>query len=283
MHSISSNGRKNTLPALTSKNKFPGMGDKVRSTNKPSSTAGNKDHNSPKKKVEPLKPVSGMRVNMKDRSDSGRGKEKSTSNMKTTLERSESFSKYSPLPAINGTNCDRAGSGGNKRSFETWSSENPETSSSSTCDEKDILSDTIKRMKLGNVELGVTESKGNPQRSSNSFPHDDIVRKCTVQANGINSAATSAATTTTDNTSTAIEVIIRLPDGERSPQTFFSGDTLANVILVLTKVIKKKVDLKKYVLYNNHVPKRELKNCKSTLLELGVKDKSVLTLDTRDS
>lgn len=185
----------------------------------------------------------------------------------TEFLRSESFSKYKPLPAIS-NETDSKTKASNKRTFETWTSQEQCTESSSSKQENDeFLLETIKKMKLGtdnslvNIEQVYSQTKRNP------FQKVKIKEKTKEER----LASTSS-----------INLIIRLPDGERVKHSFSSSDTLGCVIEYLTKIMDRNIELKKYVIYTNEVPKRELKENELTLVALGVQDKSVLALDTRD-
>lgn len=165
---------------------------------------------------------------------------------------SSSFSKYKLLPAIH----DKKDSKCSKRTFDSWSIQDEDGIMNS---ENDIL-DTIKRMKLGNDYLTSVQPSCFNEGNINLSAYDEDCKPC----------------------SSAINLIIRLPNGHRIQHSFSSSNTLNNILEHLSLIMQRKINLDEYVLYTNEVPKRELRNGTSTIVALGIHDKSVLALDFRD-
>ena len=169
--------------------------------------------------------------------------------------REGSFSHYTPLPSIGNQEEKQSQLHYNGKRSLPISAEKLKTGKQND----DVLLSTIKRMKLGmNDMLNSTPS------SSSSF--------------SLSAAQCSVPNTTVYN----IELAIRLPKGSRIHHTFRSSDTLETVMHFLSMNMGIPLPLSKYVIYLNEVPKKELNELKITLYELGIHDRSVLMLDTRD-
>ena len=284
-------GRTRNIPNIKSRTyrNFPGMGDTLRSPNNQNKKDAPKPSSKKKEaavSLSPLRSVCGLKIKnnpdmeMCSNNKTGPGtSKKNIPNLNRSsneyLERSDSFSKYKLLPAISDKKEIKGSKNkiSNKRTFETWTTENKNIENKTNSEKDDALLDTIKRMKLGNDGLISSERSYLPNNkiqskiTKNPFDRDKVKE--------INKADNIPSTS-------SIDLIIRLPDGERIQHSFSSSDTLTTMVEYLSNIMKKKIDLKTYVLYTNEVPKRELKSRKSTIVALGIQDKSVLALDTRD-
>ena len=191
------------------------------------------------------------------------------------IKKRDSFSRYTPLPAINNNmmreeqSKTKNSKSSNKRTLQSLSTERLSLSATTSKCTDDLLSNTIKKMRLGTDAAAINDTSivgcskeldSSEQRSNK----DEII---------------VYDTPTSDN---SINLVIRLPKGTRVHHCFSSSDTLSVVLEFLSKQMKTRLYLKKYILYVNEVPKKELKSKTSTLLALGVKNRSVLALDTRD-
>ena len=190
-----------------------------------------------------------------------------------TAEKRDSFSCYKPLPAI-GSNDEKERAikssppkTSGKRSLPK-STEKVYPHNSNNTERDESLSDTIKRMRLG-MDFS-SSSLSNCLQDSMQVEANEQVLMNSNHVEGI------------DSEPNEIQLVIRLPKGTRVQQTFLNTDTLQTVLKWLSKQMKVTITLTRYVLYLNEVPKKELTQQKLTLLKLGIKDRSVLTLDTRD-
>lgn len=199
------------------------------------------------------------------------------------VKKRDSFSRYTPLPSINDQKQKQKMSTNSrppsKRTLQQYEmnasiSKNGEREKI----EDDILTATIKKMRLGSSS---SEKNHKPQvsiQNTSSTVMDNVVNVC--------STTTSITTNKLVNNDTTnyeqINLVIRLPKGTRVEHCFSSQDSLNVVLEFLEKQIKTPLNLKKYVLYTNEVPKREVRSRKSRLSVLGIKDRTVLVLDTRD-
>lgn len=261
----------------SSSKKFPGLG---KSINESERLASSKQHRNTL--VKPLSPV--KQISMKTRS-SGKEKSRKKEDVPSTAtnsqarptrnpEKRDSFSRYTPLPAIGSQDekerktkiCQPKTSG--KRSLPKSAEKHFPERSNTPSDEG--LSDTIKRMRLG-LDFGSSTSQDQKKLENNS-DQSEITNKQVV-SNLMEHA---------EKDNTEINLMLRLPDGSRVQTKFKQTDLLQSVLQFLSKQMKISISLTRYVLYLNEVPKRELKNVKSTLSKLSIKDRSLLTLDTRD-
>eukprot|EP00111_Clytia_hemisphaerica_P016960 TCONS_00050291-protein len=189
------------------------------------------------------------------REPSNEMKKRATSKKKAEPPHREgSFSHYAPLPAIGAAHEEKQHLNGKRSLPKSAEKQYPPNGD-------DNLLKTIKRMKLG---------------------MDDIMPEAPGTSSIQRAASHQAQYYISKHQCYNIELMIRLPKGSKIQYTFKSTDTLETVLKYLSKEMKVALPLSKFVLYLNQVPKIELNELKKTLFELGIFDRSVLTLDTRD-
>ena len=259
-HPPNSSKVKSSSSSVRYHHKFPGKGDSLKSPIK----------SLPVVKMDDLPQSSrSARSSRKSHIDSNNLPQMKTQHLKQ-VKKKDSFSKFHPLPAIQTQHRQKTTKvNSNKRALPKHNTSL--TNNSSEKVEDDIL-DTIKKMKLGSDFLSLESSTTKDVASRNCF-------ELGVTSNCENEDQTSSSYL---NENYHVNLMIRLPKGNRVEHCFSSKDTLEDVIGFLSKQMKSSINLKKYVLYTNEVPKKELKNRKSVLHKLGIKDRTVLVLDTRD-
>jgi len=170
----------------------------------------------------------------------------------SSVARQDSFSKYRPLPDIK---------------------------------KKQIKTETTKMRKSASSNKRVPFPNGQLEENTMNIPPDEMFLKSmkkmklrSEHGQNINNQHFHVQSEPQSN----VNLIIRTPNGSKLQNIFLSTSTINDILTFLTKQMKTDINLRKYVLYTNEVPKRELTGKTSSLSTLGIKDRTVLTLDTRD-
>lgn len=194
------------------------------------------------------------------------------------IKQKDSFSKYQPLPSINDgpKNNMKKTKDSNKRGMVIGGRQMSADVSNGPVDDI-IVSASMKRMKLSNSGRA-SLSKSMNYSSNAANEQEDLLRKfkksylkdekndCLLQP----------------HCATPINLIIRLSDGKRLQNTFNSNDLLKDLFKFVSKNVKDVITFEKCAIYTNEVPKKELTNIEASLSALGIQDRTVLTLDTRN-
>ena len=196
------------------------------------------------------------------------------------VEKKDSFSKYQPLPSINNNpknNMNKA-KDSNKRSLIIGGRQLSASADVSNGTVDDIIvSASMKRMKLSNSGMAYLSKSMN--HSSNAANEQvDLLRK--FKKSDLKDENNDCLLL--PHSVTPINLIIRLPDGKRLQNSFNSDDLLKDLFKFVSQKVGDEIRFENCAIYTNEVPKKELTNIGASLSALGIKDRTVLTIDTRN-
>ena len=203
----------------------------------------------------------------------------SSSSVRTgCIEQKDSFSKYQPLPSIdsNPKNNMKKAKDSNKRGLIIGGRQMSADVSNGSVDDI-IVSASMKRMKLSNSgRASLSKSMNHSSDAANE--QVDLLRK--FKKSDLKDEKNDCLLL--PRCATPINLIIRLPDGKRLQNTFNSDDLLKDLFKFVSKNVEDRITFENCAIYTNEVPKKELTNVGASLFALGIQDRTVLTIDTRN-